>query len=432
MNIVQITPGAGNEFYCENCLRDGALMRALRAAGHETLLVPLYLPPTDDQGEIRDRAPIFFGAVNVYLQQISALFRRTPRWLDRPLDAVRLLRWAGRKASTTSAKGLGPMTLSMLRGEHGRQVKELRRLVDWLAQTQRPDVVCLSNALLAGLARQIKADLGVPVVCMLQDEDGFLDGLGEPWARQAWETLIERTADIDAFIASSRYYADLMRRRLRLPAGRVHVVRSAIDTDGYVPADGPPEAPTIGFLSQMCHGKGLDTLFEAFLKLRSTDRLGRLRLRAAGGKTRADEAFHRELARRTRAGGLAGDVDFLPGFDRVAKQAFLRTLSVLSVPTRRPEASGIYVLEALAAGVPVVLPRHGVMPELIEATGGGLLVEPNNVDALAAGLAELLLDPDRARSLGRAGRNAVLREFTMERAADETLRVCRTVASEAT
>ena len=428
MNIVQITPGAGDNFYCENCLRDVAMARALRAEGHETLLVPLYLPLPDDGGEAPRRGPVFFGAVNVYLQQVSGLFRRTPRWLDKPLDATGLLRWIARRTSATSAGGMGEMTLSMLRGEHGRQVKELRRLVGWLAGTQKPDVICLSNALLIGLARRIKAALGVPVVCLLQDEDAFLDALGRPYARRAWEELISHTPDVDAFIAGSDYYADVMRRRLRLGEGRVHVVRGALDAAGYTPAETPPEAPVVGFLSQMCRGKGLDTLFEVFLKLRSADGLGGLRFRAAGGRTRADAGLHAELARRAQREGLADDVDFLSGFDIAARQRFLRTLSVMSVPTRQPEAAGMYVLEALASGVPVVMPGHGAARELVEATGGGLLVEPNNPDALADGLKELLLDPPRARALGLAGRNVVLREFNINKAAADMIRIFSSAA----
>ena len=432
MNIVQITPGAGDEFYCENCLRDGALVRGLRSAGHDVQMVPLYLPPADDRGEIEDRAPIFFGAVNVFLQQKLALFRRTPRWLDRPLDATGLLRWAGRKGGATSATSLGEMTLSMLRGEHGRQVKELRRLVRWLGETQRPDVVCLSNALLLGLARRIRNDLGSTIVCMLQDEDGFLDGLPEPYSRQAWELLAERTGEVNAFVASSRYYADVMCDRLGLPAARVRVVPNGIDPEGYAPPGAPPTPPTVGFLSQMCRAKGLDTLVDAFVHLKAAPGLGDLRLKAAGGKTSADEMFHVELSRRLSAEGLTGDVEFLSDFHRTSKQAMLASLSVLSVPTKQPEASALFVLEALAAGVPVVLPDHGVCRELVEATGGGLLVTPNDAEALADALKDLLLDADRARAMGAAGRDAVLRDFPIHKTAAGMIDVYRAAASEAT
>jgi len=83
---------------------------------------------------------------------------------------------------------------------------------------------------------------------------------------------------------------------------------------------------------------------------------------------------------------LADDVEFLSDFDLKAKLAFLQTLSVLSVPEKHPVSCGLYVLEALAAGVPVVQPESGVFPELLKMTGGGVLCEPNNAEALAAAL----------------------------------------------
>ena len=204
MRIVQITPSAGDSFYCENCLRDAALAKAVLKLGHDVLMIPLYLPLSVEQTGSAGIAPIFFGGLNVYLQQKSAFFRKTPRWLDRLLDSPGLLRWIGRKAGMTSARDLGQTTISMLRGEQGRQIKELDRLVDWLdTQENRPDIICLSNILLAGLAGPIKKRLGVPVVCLLQDEDGFLDGLASPYSQQAWQVLVERAGDMDSFVAVS-------------------------------------------------------------------------------------------------------------------------------------------------------------------------------------------------------------------------------------
>ena len=217
MRIVQITPNSGDSFYCENCLRDLALVMAMRNLGHDVLMIPLYLPLPTDITVSDGTSPIFYGGINVYLQQKSVLFRRTPRWLDSLFDSATLLRWVGRKAGMTSARDLGQTTISMLRGEKGRQIKELERLVEWLdTQDNKPDVICLSNILLTGLARCIKQRLGVPVVCLLQDEDGFLDGLPSPYSEQAWQILTERASDVNAFIAVSKYYADVMQQRLEL------------------------------------------------------------------------------------------------------------------------------------------------------------------------------------------------------------------------
>ncbi|MEN6336869.1 MAG: glycosyltransferase family 4 protein, partial [Phycisphaerales bacterium] len=357
MRIIQICPGSGDNFYCENCLRDAALVKAVRKLGHDVLMVPLYLPLQADKVEQVSNAPIFFGGVNVYLQQKLSLFRKTPRWIDRWFDSRGLLEWAGRKAGMTNARDLGETTISMLQGEDGRQVKELDRFVDWLVtEQQKPDVVCLSNVLLVGLARRIKQRLGVPVVCLLQDEDGFLDGLSSPYAEQAWAVVHERVRDIDAFLAVSKYYADTMTTRLKVESGRVHVVRMGVELDAYKPHDSGPAVPTIGFLSRMCPERGLETLIDAFISLKRNASLRSAKLRVSGGRSGADEPFIGRLQSKLKAAGVLDDVEFLHAFDRDAKLEFLRSLSVLSVPEPQPVAYGLYVLEALAMGVPIVEP----------------------------------------------------------------------------
>ncbi len=299
MKIAQLTPGSGGGFYCENCLRDAALVRAMRKAGHDVVLIPMYLPMLDmDPGDIGE-APIFFGGVNVYLQQKSKFFRHTPRWIDRMLDSQSLLKKISKHASMTSSSDLGNTTVSMLKGKDGKQVKELERLIKWLStEENRPDLVCLSNIMLAGLAQPIREALDVPVVCLLQDEDGFLDGLDEPYKTKAWDILAERSKDVDGFIAVSEYYADKICERLELDESRVEVVYTGIELDDYEPVIELPKYPTIGFLSQMCSAKGLDTLIEAFVILRKDARLANLKVRVAGGSTAADGswAFCRALA----------------------------------------------------------------------------------------------------------------------------------------
>lgn len=424
MNIVHITPSAGDSFYCENCLRDAALIKAIMKAGHDILSVPLYLPLSAEVNELVAPAPIFFGGINVYLQQKSSFFQKTPRWFDKLLDSPGLLRWVGRLAGMTSAKDLGQTTTSMLRGEEGRQIKELDRLVEWLcAQDTKPDVVCLSNIMLVGLARRIKQRLGVPVVCLLQDEDGFLDALPSPYSDQAWGILAERAGDIDAFIAVSKYYAEVMQQRLEIASERMFVVYMGISLDGYELRNTEPDIPTIGFLSRMCFDKGLDTLVDAFIQIKKNEKLKNARLRITGGKMTNDEKLLSQIRERLASCGLIGDVEFLSDFEGTNKSAFLRTLSVLSVPERQPVAYGLYVLEALAAGVPAVEPSSGVFPELLEITGGGVQFEPNNVEALAAAIEKLLLEPDCAGKLGKQGRDSVFEKFNIEQTAEEILRI---------
>ena len=284
MTVVHISPGSGDTFYCENCLRDAALVKAMRKLGHDVIMVPLYLPLQADKTEPVTNAPLFFGGVNVYLQQKLSFFRKTPRWIDRLFDSRRLLEWAGRKAGMTNAEDLGQTTLSMLEGEHGRQVKELDRLVDWLrAQEGGCDVVSLSNVLLVGLVGRLKESLGVPVVCWLQDEDGFLDGLADPYAERAWGIVRRRARDIDGFLAVSGYFGELMRNRLGIESDHMNVVRMGIDVAAYTPATIAPSVPTIGYLSRMCPDRGLETLVDAFILLKANAGLKSARLRISGG-----------------------------------------------------------------------------------------------------------------------------------------------------
>jgi glycosyltransferase involved in cell wall biosynthesis len=429
MRIIQITPSAGDSFYCENCLRDAALARAIIKLGHEGLTIPLYLPLSSEQSSSTHISPIFFGGLNVYLQQKLSFFRRTPRWLDRMFDAPRLLRWIGRMAGMTSARDLGQTTISMLRGEEGRQTKELYRLVDWLdTHENRPDIICLSNILLIGLAKSIKQRLGVPMVCLLQDEDGFLDGLVPPYSQQAWQIISQRVGDIDAFIGVSKYYTETMRLRLRLDPDRTFIVYTGISLDGYKSDSTRPEAPTVGYLSRMCPEKGLDTLVDAFLKIKNNEKLRNAKLRIAGGKRSDDEAFLDKIKQKLSSNGVIDNVEFLPDFDREARIAFLKSLSVLSVPDKQPVAYGLYVLEALAAGVPVVQPASGVFPELLKMTGGGLLFEPNNVEALAEAIESLLLDPTKAQRLSQQGRAAVIEKFNIEQTAGQMIRIYEKIA----
>lgn len=432
MRIIQLTPGTGS-FYCGTCLRDNALVTALRKLGHDALMIPLYLPPALDEAASTENAPVFYGGVNVYLQQKSSLFRKTPRWLDSLLDAPALLKAAGSRAGMTTPDQLGDLTLSTLRGEDGNQAKELDRLVEWLAADGKADVVCLSNILLLGLARRIRRETGAAVVCTLQGEDYFLDLLPEPFRSQCWETLAERARDVDGYIAVSRYYGEEMIRRARLPKERVHPVYNGIALDGYptTARTQPQQPPVLGFLSRMCALKGLETLVDAYILLRAADRIKGLRLRVAGTKTAADDAYVEGLQARLAAEGLQNETEFLPNISREEKLAFLQGLSVLSVPATYGESFGLYVIEALAAGTPVVQPRHAAFPELLAETGGGLLCEPDDPKALAATLEELLCDPDRALALGEQGRQTVHARFHVDRMAQEVADCfARVVASE--
>jgi glycosyltransferase involved in cell wall biosynthesis len=423
MKIVHVVPGSGGTFYCENCLRDTSVVRALRGRGHEIVLVPMYLPLLRAHDDISGEGPLFFGGVNAWLQEHVPLFRHTPRWVDGLLDAPPLLRLAAAQAGSPRAHDLGPMTLSMLRGEEGHQAKELERLAGWLADEVRPDVVHLSNALLLGLARRVRERTGAAIVCSLQDEAPWVDAMAGPWPARVWGEIGARAGDVDAFIAVSRHYAGVMERRAGIPAERVRVVPIGVDVASYAPAPHGSPAPVIGYLARMSEASGLGDLVEAFLRLRESRPA--LRLALTGGKTRDDDRFLDAVRERIARAGAAQSVTFLEDFGAEARRRFLASLTVLSVPGTGQTAFGLYVLEALAAGVPAVQPRAGAFPELIEPTGGGLLYDPEEPGALERALAEVVDDPGRARELGRRARDGAARLFSVEAMAAAYLDVYR-------
>jgi glycosyltransferase involved in cell wall biosynthesis len=273
------------------------------------------------------------------------------------------------------------------------------------------------------MVRRIKERLGVPVVCLLQDEDGFLDSLTSPYVEQAWAILRKRACQIDGFLSVSRYYANTMAERLNVGSDRMHVTYMGIDPAQYEPSEMAPPVPTIGFLSRMCANRGMETLVDAFILLKRNADLRSVRLRFAGGRNASDEPFIERMRSKLERAGVLADVEFVPAFDRDAKAEFLKGLSVLSVPEPQPVAYGLYVLEALAMGVPVVEPAIGCFPETIEMTGGGVLYEPNTAERLAEVLTPLLADPQGARKLGMEGREGVCKAFEIARTASETIRV---------
>ncbi len=412
--------------YCGNCFRDNALVSALRRAGHDTVMVPLYLPMTLDEPTTAGSVPTFFGGINVYLDQKLAWYRHAPAWIRRWMDAAPLLRWASGKAAKTRADDVGDLTVSMLRGAEGNQSRDLAELTGWLGQLPRPDAVLLSNALLAGFTRELQRRLDTRVICFLQSEEAFLDSMPEPWRTQAWDELRARAVDVDGWIAPSRFFAERMTRRLELTAGQVEVVYNGIHLEGYdrLPdrPDPSPDAPlTLGFFARMCPEKGLETVVDAFISLRNSGRHPRLRLKLGGGCGPGDEPFVQRLCRRLDEAGLASEVTVSRNLSREEKVNFYGECDVLSVPARNDEAFGLYIIESLAAGTPLVQPDCGSFPELLTATGGGVLCGPNTSAALAATLDPLLRDPARLRTMGRTGRERVFREFTDTRMAQSTI-----------
>ena len=413
MNIVHLTPGTGN-FHCGSCLRDHALVKELVKQGHQVTQVPLYLPFVLDGEDSKDAPPVFLGGVNLFLQEKVGVFRKTPRWLDKYLDSKNLLLKAAEKAGMTSASQLGKMSISSFEGAEGRQAKEWLRLIDWISeQTPKPDVISLSNGLLCGIAKTVKSKLGIPVVCTLQGEDTFMDTFPEPLRSEAWEAFRKEAQHVDKFLAVSTYHAELMRERLGLPEDKVVSVPNGIDLSPYHPADEAPAVPTLGYIARLHPAKGLHTLVDAFIELKRRDTIPGLILDIAGAQTASDLKYVAEQRSKLERAGVVKDATIRPNISLEEKADFLRGLSVLSVPAAYGESFGLYVIEALASGVPTVQPDHAAFPEVLGRCGGGKLYSPpEDPEALADALEPLLVNQENARTLGRAGYEGVHEEYS--------------------
>lgn len=432
MKIVHVIPGSGGTFYCQNCMRDNDLIKSLIALGHEVYMVPMYLPLSIDHEDLSrtEGMPVFYGAVNMYLKDRIPLYRHAPRWLVRLLDSGPMLRFAARKAGSTRASGLEEMTLSMLRGEEGRQAEELDYLVRFLGESIGPDIIHLSNALLLGLARRLKYDLGAHIVCSLQDENEWIDPMRADYRKKVWSLMAERAADVDMFVASSRYYADLSREQLNIPLEKLRVVEGGIDPQGYELSPLPFDPPVIGYLCRMSEYFGLGIVVDAFLRLKRDPRFGNLRLHLTGGYTGDDRKFVDTMLNTIGSHGFADDVVIFEKLGRDERIRFLKTLTLLTVPVPSGEAFGAYQVEALAAGVPIVQPNVGGYPEFIEKTGGGVIYEPNDGENLARAMAGLLAAPETVRSIAEKGRQSVLEHYTMRRMAQDMEELYRKLAGQ--
>jgi glycosyltransferase involved in cell wall biosynthesis len=425
MRIAYISTGAGG-MYCGTCIHDNTLAAALLKKGHEVALIPTYTPLRTDETNVSIER-VFYGGINVYLEEKLAIFRHTPRIVDKLLDSPKLLNWLSKLSASTDAKELGALTVSVLSGEQGHQKKELAKLIKWLKESYHPEIVHLNNSMFLGLAREIKKALRVPLLCAVQGEDLFLDQLIEPYQSQAKRLLRERAEDVDGFIATSRYYADFMSEYLAVPREKFHVVTLGIKLDDYTGrANNRNVNPfVIGYLARVAPEKGLHLLVEAFHKLRQKNAAGNVKLKVGGYLGRKDRGYFEKIKAQWQQWDLNGDVEYLGELDRRQKIDFLNSIDVLSVPTIYKESKGLFVLEALASGVPVVQPRHGSFPELIEATDGGLLVEPDSAEALVEAFGHLMGESERRKRLGRQGQAAVRRLFSDDVMAEATLEVYR-------
>ena len=430
MRYAYLATGAAN-MYCGSCMRDNTLVAAMKSLGHDACMIPMYTPLRVDEDSVSENH-VFYGGIEAYLLQ---RYPRPSFWRDK------LMRLAGSQAlirlmphfdvgSAVDPVQNAELTLSMLRGEAGNQKALLDEMVYWLKNDLQPDLVHVTNTLISGPVPAIKKALNVPVVCGLHGEDIFLDGLPKSYRKQAIDLIRKNAAHIDHFIAISQYYADYFGNLIGIDPAKITLVRPGIALEDYQALNGKlPGTPlTLGYLARIAPEKGLHLLVEAFIRLYKSGQFPGLRLRAAGYLSKAHAAYVDDIRRRAKQAGVEEQVEIIGTVDRQQKLDFLQSLDVFSVPTIYRDPKGLPVLEALASGVSVVQPAHGAFPELLAATGGGLLHIPEDAVDLSEKLATLLNNTKMRQEYTQRGRTAVHATFSAERMAAETVQVYQQVS----
>jgi glycosyltransferase involved in cell wall biosynthesis len=417
MKIVYLITGSGGSFYCGNCYRDMLYVRAIRKVpGIKASAIPLYLPPdkttSEESGFDKN---VFFGAISMFLREKVGFLRNMPAVLDKFFDSRVFLKFAAKQAGTTSTEGYEELTINMIEGDNAFRKAEVDRLVKYLMKDGKPDIIHLSNALILGIARQLKKRMDVKVVCSLLNEDDWIDDMAEPFRSRAWEMIARESGYVDIFMTPSNYYKELFKGKTRLKCDNVMVVPLGFDPEKDKVSRPEREPSAIGYFSRINNYNGFDKLVDAFIEMKKQDLIPGLTLNVCGGYTGTDKNFISQQIKKIREQKLEKSVKIYPEFQGDKKIEFFHDVDVISVPVRKYDGYGLYLLEANAAGIPVVQPATGAFPEILERTKGGIIYSPDTVSELASSLHKLLKDRELISSLGETGRKMVRQELSLDK-----------------
>lgn len=416
MKIVYLITGSGGSFYCGNCYRDMLFVRAIRKVpGIKASAIPLYLPPAKNNVEAGFDKNVFFGAISMYLREKVRFLRNMPAFFDKFLDSPLLLKFAARQSGTTNTEGYEELTINMIEGDNAFRKSEVDRLVNYLIKDGKPDIIHLSNALILGIARQLKKRIDVKIVCSLLNEDDWIDDMSEPFRSRAWKMIAKEAGFVDTFVTPSKYYRDFFIRKTGIKGDNIVVVPLGFDPDSAEIRRTEKEPSSIGFFSRINYYNGFDKLVDAFIELKKRNVVPDLTLKVCGGFTGADKPFISQQLKKIREEKLGKSVRIYPDFQGDKKQEFFNDVDIISVPVNKYDGYGLYLLEANAAGVPVVQPATGAFPEIVERTGGGVIYSPDTVTDLAENLLKMLKNKELLSQLSTKGMKMVREEFSLDR-----------------
>ncbi|WP_437205186.1 glycosyltransferase family 4 protein [Planctomicrobium sp. SH664] len=421
MHIAILTAGRAGTF-CGSCLHDHSWSRALRAEGLRVTLVPTFAPLQLDEPDGSERR-VFLGGVNVALASRWAAWNRLPRAVTAPLDSRSVIRWFAPDLLQARTPQAAQRAIDLLEGEGGTHREAIRVLAEFVSQQLRPDVVISTHLLLGGVMRAIQSRWSAPQLCLLQGGEQFLDEMSEPLRSRALSLVRDQVSTLAGNLVHSDFYRQQVSRTLSISADRISLIAPGVDMERHTgrPSVTRNERLTIGYFGQICPHKGFVQLVDALvlLKPQQPDFL----FRFGGVRTKEHRQAIDAAVQKLRAANI--DFEDIGSPSTVAeKSALLQSLDLVSLLTEIPEVKGLPVLESLANGTPVVLPDHGIFPEMIAKTGGGLLVPSGDVVALAAAFQQLADPIVRLRS-AEQGWRGVRQHHSLRQIARTTLEVIR-------
>ncbi len=288
-------------------------------------------------------------------------------------------------------------------------LRELRAL----ALELEPEVVQLNSSKAGTLVRVALAGTGIPVAFTAH---GWAFSGRQGLDGTAWTAIERATAPLAAAVVCVSGWDLHLARERSVGDSRLHLIHNGIEP-GPLPDRGPwPEEPVLACTARLAPPKDLLTLLDALTRPGNE----RWRLQVIG-----DGPDRPAIEERRAALGLEGRVELLGHRDDVP--ALLAAADAFVLPTDW-EGLPYAVLEAMAAGLPVVASAVGGIPEMVVPGETGALVPRRDADALGAALAELAADGERARALGAAGHRRAGTRFGLRRMVDRYDALLRSLA----
>jgi glycosyltransferase involved in cell wall biosynthesis len=255
--------------------------------------------------------------------------------------------------------------------------------------------------------------------------------MAEPWRSKAWKMIAKEAVYVNRFVTPSNYNKQQFIAKTGLKGDNIHIVPLGFDPEEpFSPIIKTPHPPAIGYFCRISYHNGLDKLIDAFIDLKTKKSIPDLMLNVCGGFTGVDKPFISTQIKKIREHGLQKSMRIYPEFQGNKKMEFFNDVDVISVPVRKYDGYGLYILEANSSGIPVVQPATGAFPEIIAMTGGGITYSPDNIEELSSALLRLLTDRQLASDLGETGRINVRSVLSLDRMSDGLSEVYDTLSTE--